>query len=84
MFVSTHKARAALAAVFCLMMASASAETGITPESIVIGQSVPLTGALAKLGTEYRDGANLYFDHVNRGGGIAQRRIKMVTLDDGY
>jgi ABC-type branched-subunit amino acid transport system substrate-binding protein len=31
-----------------------------------------------------RDGAKVYFDHVNATGGIHGRRIELRTLDDGY
>jgi branched-chain amino acid transport system substrate-binding protein len=53
-------------------------------EPIVLGQSAALTGNAAELGTEMRLGANLYFDAINKAGGINGRQIKLVTLDDGY
>ncbi len=48
----------------------AAAETGVTDGSILIGQSVPLTGPAQELGIEMRLGAKLYFDHINSQGGV--------------
>ncbi len=52
--------------------------------AIRLGQSLPLSGALAELGTEYRDGMQAYFKVLNARGGVHGRRIELVTLDDGY
>ncbi len=62
----------------------ASAEPGVAPNAIRLGQSAPLSGPLADLGTEYRDGALAYFKWLNSKGGVHGRRIELVTLDDGY
>ena len=51
---------------------------------IKLGQSLPLSGPLAELGSEYRDGAQAYLKWINSKGGIHGRRIELVTLDDGY
>lgn len=51
---------------------------------IKLGQSLPLSGPLAELGSEYRDGALVYLKWINSKGGIHGRRIELVTLDDGY
>jgi branched-chain amino acid transport system substrate-binding protein len=50
---------------------------------LLIGQSAALTGSQAEFGREIRDGANAYFESVNRQGGIHGRAIRLVTLDDG-
>lgn len=52
--------------------------------SIKLGQSLPLSGPLAELGIEYRDGALAYFNWVNSKGGVHGRAIELVTLDDAY
>ncbi|GGC68583.1 ABC transporter substrate-binding protein [Undibacterium terreum] len=67
-----------------LALSSAYAENGITSKSITLGQSAALSGPAAQLGTEMRDGAQAYFDHVNATGGIGGRQIILKTLDDGY
>jgi ABC-type branched-subunit amino acid transport system substrate-binding protein len=61
-----------------------SAQSGVTPNSVLLGQSVALTGPAAALGIEMRMGAMVYFDYVNSKGGIHGRKIELRTLDDGY
>ena len=63
---------------------SAYAEYGVTDTSIILGQSAALTGPAAELGVEMREGANAYFESVNRKGGVFGRKIQLVSLDDGY
>jgi len=50
---------------------------------IILGQSVPLTGANKDLGIDIRDGALAYFRKVNEAGGVNGRKIEMQTMDDG-
>ncbi|MDE2439567.1 MAG: ABC transporter substrate-binding protein, partial [Betaproteobacteria bacterium] len=66
-------------ALLCVVLAT-QAESG----PIRLGQSLPLSGPLAELGTEYREGMLAYFNALNAKGGINGRRIELVTLDDGY
>ena len=56
--------------------------SGVSSSTIVIGQSVPLTGANAELGNDIRNGALAYFRKVNESGGVHGRRIELATLDD--
>lgn len=58
--------------------------TGITDSEIVLGQSASFSGSFSGQASAYRDGALLYFDHINSQGGIAGRKIRLVSLDDGY
>lgn len=51
-------------------------------QSWVVGQVAPLTGAHATQGRAYEQGMRLYFDSVNKGGGIQGRSIRFVALDD--
>lgn len=60
------------------------AETGVSPSTIMLGQSVALSGPAKELGQDLRDGAQAYFDQVNAQGGIHGRKIVLKTLDDGY
>ena len=62
----------------------AAAESGVTSDRILLGQSVALTGPAAELGIQMRNGAKAYFDHVNAQGGVHGRKIELITLDDGY
>ena len=78
----------ALGAATVLALASVSAQAqdgaGVTDGEIVIGQSCQLSGPLAALTSEVRQGASLYFDQVNAAGGVRGRKIRVVALDDAY
>lgn len=52
--------------------------------AIRLGQTLPLTGSVSELGTEYRAGIVSYFNFINSRGGIYGRNIELVSLDDGY
>ncbi|WP_284619755.1 ABC transporter substrate-binding protein [Aquabacterium humicola] len=52
------------------------------PTPIRLGQSAPLTGPLARIGSECRDAARAVFADCNAQGGIDGRPIELVTLDD--
>ena len=74
---------AAAAAAALVAAAPAQAQTpGVSAAAVVIGQSVPLTGANAELGNDIRNGALAYFARLNEAGGVHGRRIELVTLDD--
>lgn len=74
-----------LAALLAFAALGAWAQSeGVTDREVVIGQSCQLTGPLAALSGEVRQGAKLYFDHVNNTGGVHGRKIRLVTLDDAY
>jgi ABC-type branched-subunit amino acid transport system substrate-binding protein len=62
----------------------AHSENGVTPDKIVLGQSVALTGPAAQLGIQMRNGVSAYLDRVNAEGGVHGRKIELITLDDGY
>jgi branched-chain amino acid transport system substrate-binding protein len=75
-------ARGLMVAALALSGMAAQAQDGITKTSIVIGQSVPLTGPGSSLAVPFHQGAKMYFDRVNAAGGIGGRKIDLVTLDD--
>ena len=64
--------------------APAQAERGVTPTTIVIGESAAFSGPAQALGNEMRAGALAYFQAVNAAGGINGRKIELRSLDDGY
>lgn len=72
-----------LAMAFALV-AAALPGLGRAAGDIVLGQSAPLSGPFASLGRDYRNGAMLAFNEANETGGIQGRKIRLVTLDDGY
>jgi len=57
---------------------------GVTPKSILLGQSAAFSGPAAQLGIQMNIGAKAYFDHVNSQGGAYGRRIELRTRDDKY
>lgn len=65
-------------------MPASAAETGVSDHEVVIGQSAPLSGPAAQLGQQMKQGAEAYFKLVNFQGGVNGRKIRLVTLDDGY
>ncbi|WP_414930035.1 ABC transporter substrate-binding protein [Variovorax sp. Root434] len=66
------------------LLRSARAENGVSDTTIRIGQSAVLSGPAKDFGIDYRAGIKLYFDRVNKSGGINGRKIELVTYDDAY
>ena len=63
---------------------AAAADPGVTPTTILIGQSAAFSGPASELGNEMRAGALAYFQQVNAAGGVNGRKIELRSLDDGY
>lgn len=59
-------------------------QTGLTDAEIVLGVSAAFSGPSRGLGIELYRGANAYFEHVNRAGGVGGRKVVLKTYDDGY
>jgi len=81
---STSWAASAMVALLGILGATAALaqESGLTKTSVVIGQSIALTGPGSQLANAFHDGAKLYFDRLNAAGGVNGRKIDLVTLDD--
>jgi len=62
---------------------AAQAAYAQAPE-IIIGQSAGYTGRTSSSVKEFMEGAQAYFEGVNKKGGVAGRKIYLTTLDDGY
>lgn len=60
------------------------AEVGVTGNRILLGQSAAFSGPAAQLGIDLNAGARLYFDQLNKQGGIHGRKIEILTADDKY
>ncbi len=60
-----------------------SADPGITPTTIHIGGTAPLSGS-AQAFQSVAKGAEAYFKYVNARGGVNKRRIQYEYLDDQY
>ena len=53
-------------------------------QKVVVGQSVPVTGAAEQIGMAYLNGAKIYFDDINAKNGAGGYKIEVRPLDDGY
>ncbi len=58
-------------------------DPGVTPTSILLGGTVPLTGDEVAYAATAR-GAEAYFKYVNARGGVRGRQIKYLYVDDAY
>lgn len=77
-------AGAAVTGAAALWPAGAGAETGISTDKIMFGQAAALEGPAAALGTGMRDGILAAFAEINAAGGIGNRKLELVSNDDGY
>lgn len=57
---------------------------GVTNTEVRIGNSLALEGPLAYLGRDYLKGLRLAIEEANKAGGINDRKIVLVSRDDGY
>ncbi len=80
---------AVLAAALAVSLAAAGAfghsagTPGVTPNSILLGGTAPLSGEAAAAAAVAR-GAEAYFKYVNDRGGVFGRKITYKYLDDAY
>ncbi len=61
-----------------------SVTPGVSPETVMFGQSCALRGPARALGEGMRLGITAAFQEVNRAGGVHGRRLSLITLDDRY
>ena len=73
-----------VSAVAAVLSPAVWSQAGRASRKLVVGQSVPLTGAADQIGLAYLNGAKLYFDAINARNGAAGYRIEVKALDDGY
>lgn len=72
------------ALLFAGIAIHAKAETGVTATTILIGQTVGLTGTVAAPVKEMNEGNQAYIDQINKQGGVHGRKIEIRTLDDKF
>jgi len=88
---SATSRRAALALVIGLSFIAASGVAlaqqgnapGVTDKEIKIGQTMPYSGPASAYGAIGK-AESAYFDMINEQGGVNGRKIKLISLDDGY
>jgi branched-chain amino acid transport system substrate-binding protein len=73
-----------LALGFLACALAQAGDSGVTPTEIKLGASVVLSGPLGAQTNDYGAGSRLYFDAVNKAGGVHGRKISYTTLDDGF
>src|SRR5215510_6497346 len=56
---------------------------GVTDTEIKLGQTMPYSGPASGLSVEGKTDL-AYFNKINEEGGINGRRIRLISLDDGY
>jgi ABC-type branched-subunit amino acid transport system substrate-binding protein len=57
---------------------------GVSEHEIVFGQSAALDGPAAALGLGMKEGLETAFNEVNEAGGIKGRKLRLISVDDGY
>lgn len=75
---------ALLAAMLISAAPATAAEEGVAADRILFGQSAALSGPAAELGIEMQRGIAAAFAEANAAGGIAGRRLELVSRDDRY
>lgn len=71
-------------AALVLSAGLAAAEPGVSDKAILLGQTAVFSGPVAETGNNYRRGIELYFEQVNKAGGVHGRKLQLKSLDDGY
>jgi branched-chain amino acid transport system substrate-binding protein len=80
--MKTQSLPAIFLVVLSLFAAAASAQDGVHPDRIVVGQTAAFSGGLGPIVKELTAGAQAYFDMVNAQGGVHGRKVVMESLDD--
>src|SRR3954462_11155081 len=57
---------------------------GVTDKTITLGVQTDLSGVFAALGEVVTQSDKLYWDDVNKAGGICGRQVKLIVKDHGY
>lgn len=86
----THFCARALLSSLVLTAFAVTAQTesvpvpGVFEDRIVFGQSAAFSGLNQELGINLNIGIQTAFDEINANGGVHNRRLELVTLDDRY
>jgi len=79
----TRRALLGGAAALTALPARAENAPGVTDTEILFGQTMPYSGPASSYGT-IGTSADAYFRMINDQGGINGRKLRMLSLDDGY
>src|ERR1700676_2055186 len=86
MFYRSLKTSITAVAAICLSVATAQqskADAAACPSPIPLGLTTALTGNLALLGTQARNGAEFAVDEINAAGGVSGKKLALATEDTG-
>ena len=64
--------------------AGSAQELDSQEETVLFGQSAPLSGPAQQLGSDFRAGILAAFTEANRKGGVHGRKLSLLSLDDSY
>ncbi len=64
--------------------AEIATDIGVTEDTITVGMLADLSGAFAPLVSEIVEAQTVYWDAVNRDGGIAGRQVELLIEDNAY
>lgn len=64
--------------------AQAPPRAAVAPRTVILGQSVPLTGAASEIGLAFAAGCRLYATQFNESSNTGGVQLKLLQLDDGY
>ena len=85
MHLSSRGGLAAAVALGATMIAGAAlAEDGVSADTIVFGQAAVLEGPASALGLGMKIGLDAAFAEINAKGGVHGRKIKLISVNDGY
>ena len=70
-----------LVVMFTMMLTSCGAQKEEEAATFKIGFIGPLTGATSMYGNAVMNGAQMYFDEVNKNGGINGKQVEFITVD---
>jgi branched-chain amino acid transport system substrate-binding protein len=73
----------AIACLLAALSSEARADAASCPAQIPLGLTTALTGNLALLGTQARNGVEFAVDEINAAGGIAGKKLQLATEDTG-
>ncbi len=77
-----HTLIGGMAALAALATSARAADPGITDSEILIGLFAPMSGPLAAFGFDPLQAAKMWYEEVNKKGGIHGRKIKVLIEDD--
>ena len=78
--------RIAILAIASLLLTAnpGHAAQGVYSEEVVVGTHVDLSGPLSAWAIAVRNGIEMAFEEANEAGGVNDRRLRLITKDDGY